>query len=77
MPPRWRINGLQIYVADHGEPVPVLPLVASMTVCPGLNCPACSAASMTRAPGGPLPIWCSPLTTPESPDQAGRCVRDP
>src|SRR5215475_11610582 len=29
------------------SPMPVLPLVASMTVCPGLSCPDCSAASMT------------------------------
>src|ERR1700730_2893540 len=29
------------------RPIPVLPLVASMTVCPGFNCPECSAASMT------------------------------
>src|SRR5580704_491757 len=29
------------------SPMPVLPLVASITVCPGFNCPDCSAASMT------------------------------
>src|SRR5580704_4433708 len=29
------------------RPIPVLPLVASMTVCPGFNCPESSAASIT------------------------------
>ena len=60
------------------SPMPVLPLVASMTVCPGLSSPDFSAASMTpsarRSLTEPSGLKASILTNRFTPGGASRLI---
>src|SRR4029453_7274386 len=61
------------------SPMPVLPLVASMTVCPGLSSPDFSAASITpsakRSLTEPSGLKASIFTKELTPAGASRCMR--
>ena len=61
------------------SPMPVLPLVASITVCPGFSWPAFSAASMTpsarRSLTEPSGLKASILTNRLAPAGASRLIR--
>ncbi len=61
------------------RPIPVLPLVASITVCPGLSSPDFSAASITpsarRSLTEPSGLNASILTNRFTPGGASRLIR--
>ena len=61
------------------SPMPVLPLVASTTVCPGLSSPARSAASITpsarRSLTEPIGLKASSLAWSSTPSGASRFSR--